>query len=132
MASDVLDRLSQLLPAQLNLASLGDPPARAVAAIHRAAVHREEQNPVGVFVDDRRNGPMRVLPERVDELAGPNARLVPNGNRLHPDGTERMVWVHERQVVGGDSEAKYLRRFLEEIGRAHVLTPVTVPSRMPS
>jgi hypothetical protein len=76
-----------------------DPAAGAVAAVDRAAVDREEQDPVSVLVDHRAGGAVRLLADRVQEIAGRGLALVGRRDRLHPDRAGGVIRVDERGVV---------------------------------
>src|SRR5262249_45269344 len=78
-----------------------------------AAIEREQQHPVGVLVDDRRDGTPAVLPQRIDELTRAGSRFIDDGNRLHPHRAKRMVGIDERQVIRGDPQAKQSGGFLQ-------------------
>ena len=104
-----VDPLGPRLPAEHRLSALRDAPAGAVAAVGRAAVEREEERPVRVLVHDRRDRTVRILAQRVAQLARPDARLGPRGNRLHPHRAERVLRVDQRQVVRRDAQPEDLR-----------------------
>jgi hypothetical protein len=112
MGAHVLDAFRPGLTAQHRLPAPRDAAAGAVAAVGRAAVEREEQHPVGILVDDRRNWPVRILAERVAQLTRADPRLGPGGDRLHPHRTERVLAVDQRQVVRRDAQPEHLPRLL--------------------
>ncbi len=104
------DRLGDLVPPEPRLLPQGDPPARAVPAVDRAAVHREEERPVPVPVDERAHGAAGVLAEGIPEVPRGVLHLRRGRDALHPDGAGRVLRVHERGVVGRHRHAGGLLR----------------------
>src|SRR5690606_20840218 len=73
---DVLDRAVDVGLAQRSLAARADEPSpRAVPAVDRAEVRYEQQNAIGIAVDQARHGAVPVLAEGVLLFAGPNIEL---------------------------------------------------------
>ncbi len=104
MRAQVRERFLQLLAGDAALVTAGDAPARAVPAVDAAVVEGEQEDAVGVLVDDGAHGPVQVLAERVAQLA-----LVPGGFRAHGDGlhahrAEGVRRVDQREVVRGDAQ----------------------------
>ena len=82
----------------------------------------EQEHAVRVLVDDGAHGPVQVLAQRIAQLAIVRARLRSHGNRLHPDGTERVGAIDQRQVVRRDAQA-------EDAARLHAPAPLVFRER---
>ena len=77
---------------------------RAEAAVHRAAIGREEQRAIGVPLHQMGGDLVRDLAERIDQIALDLQGFTSVGNALATDGAGGIVAVDERQVVRRDAD----------------------------
>jgi hypothetical protein len=104
--ADVSEPLLHRRPVEAAAPAERDPAPGAVAAVHRAAIHHQEQRSIPVLVHDRARGPVGLLADGVLEVARGVARLRRRRDDLHPHRTGRVARVHQRSVVGGDADPR--------------------------
>ena len=82
--------------------------ARAVAAVTGAAVGDEEEDAVGVTVDQTGNWHMTVLAARVRHFAGGDDRFAGQRDDLAADRAVGVVRLNEIEIVRGDAEGEFV------------------------
>ncbi len=82
--------------------SADDAASGAVAAVGGAAVGDEEEDAIGVAVDEAGYGHVGVFAAGVGHFGGVFPGLFDSGDDLSTDGIERVAWIDEIEVVGGD------------------------------
>ena len=82
--------------------------ARAEAAVDRAAIGRQEEDAIGIALDEMRRDLVRAFAERVDEVPRHVVALPRVGNALPAYGARGIVAVDEGQVVRRDADREPL------------------------
>ena len=107
---DVVELRLELAPVEVLLGVADDPAPGAVAAVARALGRDQEQDPVGVAVDQPGDRAVAILRQRVLHHPGEGAQLRTDRDDLAADRIVRVVGVDEADEVRRDVDPELVRR----------------------
>ncbi len=83
-----------------------DPRPRAKAAVHAAMVGGDEQDTIGIPLDQVGGDLVSLLAEGIGEIAFDHDGFIGLRDTLTPDRTCGVVWIAQAEIVGRDGDRK--------------------------